>query len=183
MKVVSHITEVDDTVKDRKDMIKDRLKSNGGYCPCKIDKVEDNLCICKEFRDKASGTCHCGLYKKYTFEVPKYVAVDFDGTLCEHKFPGIGKPNKRLIEYVRILHSYGSKIILYTCREDGEKDFSGNSRDYLSEAVAWCKENDIPLDAVNENPWVPFGGRKIYADIYVDDRNVNHEDFYLGGVY
>jgi hypothetical protein len=39
--------------------------------------------------------------------------------------------------------------------------------------VEWCKEHGIPIDAVNENPFVPFGKRKLYADIYIDDRAVN----------
>lgn len=46
--------------------IRDKLKSNGGYCPCKIQRSVDNKCMCKEFRDmmenNKSGTCHCGLY-------------------------------------------------------------------------------------------------------------------------
>lgn len=44
--------------------IQKQLKENGGYCPCKLIKNEDNKCMCKEFRDMKSGTCHCGLYVK-----------------------------------------------------------------------------------------------------------------------
>ena len=45
--------------------IEEAIKNNGGYCPCKIDKNEDTLCICKEFRDSnKSGYCHCGRYYK-----------------------------------------------------------------------------------------------------------------------
>ena len=29
-----------------------------------IEKNEDTKCMCKEFREMASGTCHCGLYTK-----------------------------------------------------------------------------------------------------------------------
>ncbi len=28
-------------------------------------------------------------------------AIDFDGTLCESKFPGIGSPNIALIEHLK----------------------------------------------------------------------------------
>ena len=31
--------------------------------------------------------------------IPIY-AVDFDGTLCESKWPGIGAPNKKLIQHL-----------------------------------------------------------------------------------
>lgn len=37
---------------------------NQGYCPCKLEKTPDTLCMCKEFRDQPSGVCHCGLYIK-----------------------------------------------------------------------------------------------------------------------
>lgn len=162
------------------DKVSKAIKDNDGYCPCKLDHIDDNKCMCKEFREQSTnGTCHCGMYEKYFIPNYKYVAVDFDGTLCKHKFPDIGEPNYELIEYLKVLHSYGTKIILYTCREDDEVDIKGNIRNYLSEAISWCSNNNIPIDAVNENPWVSFGGRKIYADAYIDDRNVSIDSFKL----
>ena len=49
--------------------IREGLKRKDGYCPCKIARVEDNVCICKEFRDQIAdpnfeGYCHCKLYYK-----------------------------------------------------------------------------------------------------------------------
>jgi len=49
--------------------IKEGLEKTGGYCPCKLDRSEDNKCICKEFReqmadDNYEGYCHCMLYYK-----------------------------------------------------------------------------------------------------------------------
>ena len=49
--------------------IKEGLKAKGGYCPCKLEKTEDNKCICKEFRQQIAdpdfeGFCHCMLYYK-----------------------------------------------------------------------------------------------------------------------
>ena len=44
--------------------IRKALKDNNGYCPCKIVKNKDTICICKEFRDGPPGLCHCGLYIK-----------------------------------------------------------------------------------------------------------------------
>lgn len=44
--------------------MKKRIKENNGYCPCSLVKNEDTKCMCKEFRDMESGTCHCGLYTK-----------------------------------------------------------------------------------------------------------------------
>lgn len=45
------------------------LLERGGYCPCRLQKTDDNLCMCKEFRDQIAdpdfeGYCHCRLYHK-----------------------------------------------------------------------------------------------------------------------
>ena len=46
--------------------IRAKLKENGGYCPCRLQKTPETKCMCKEFRDmierRESGECHCGLY-------------------------------------------------------------------------------------------------------------------------
>lgn len=46
--------------------IKDKLKQNGGYCPCRISKTPETKCRCKEFREMIergeTGMCHCGLF-------------------------------------------------------------------------------------------------------------------------
>lgn len=44
--------------------IKKQLKENDGYCPCRIKKIPENKCMCEEFRNQASGECHCGLFIK-----------------------------------------------------------------------------------------------------------------------
>ena len=48
-----------------KDM-KQRIKDNDGYCPCRVERKNDNICMCKKFRDQVkrgqAGACHCGLY-------------------------------------------------------------------------------------------------------------------------
>lgn len=44
--------------------IRERLKENGGYCPCRLEKNADTKCICKEFLEQDEGMCHCGLYIK-----------------------------------------------------------------------------------------------------------------------
>jgi len=44
--------------------IREKIKENGDYCPCKIEKTDDTKCMCKEFREQEGGECHCGLYVK-----------------------------------------------------------------------------------------------------------------------
>lgn len=95
-------------------------------------------------------------------------AIDFDGTLCEDAWPDIGKPNYILIQILKALREKGDKFILWTCR----------TADRLDEAIAWCKEQGLEFDAVNEN--IPeiigqFGteSRKVFADVYIDDKVIN----------
>lgn len=45
-------------------MVREALKDNDFYCPCKLVHIPDNKCMCKEFRDQVEGECHCGLYIK-----------------------------------------------------------------------------------------------------------------------
>lgn len=49
--------------------VKEGLKRKDGYCPCRLEKIRENKCICKEFRDQINdpefeGYCHCQLYYK-----------------------------------------------------------------------------------------------------------------------
>lgn len=49
--------------------VKEGLERTGGYCPCRIERSEENKCMCKEFRDQIKddnfeGYCHCMLYYK-----------------------------------------------------------------------------------------------------------------------
>lgn len=50
--------------KELVETIRKKLKESGGYCPCRIQKIPDNKCMCKEFREQKIGECHCGLYVK-----------------------------------------------------------------------------------------------------------------------
>lgn len=45
--------------------IKQQLKEKDGYCPCRLERIPENKCMCKEFREQEIGVCHCGLYEKY----------------------------------------------------------------------------------------------------------------------
>lgn len=45
--------------------IRQKIKDNDGFCPCRLVKTEDTKCICKEFLEQTEpGECHCGLYHK-----------------------------------------------------------------------------------------------------------------------
>ncbi|WP_029035238.1 BT0820 family HAD-type phosphatase [Salinimicrobium terrae] len=96
------------------------------------------------------------------------IAVDFDGTLVENRYPKIGKPILFAFESLRKLQQEGHQIILWTYRS-GIK---------LDEAVEFCEKKGIKFYAVNKSyPEEEFDdkmmSRKILADIFIDDRNIN----------
>lgn len=96
----------------------------------------------------------------------KVIAVDFDGTIVEHKFPAIGKEMLFAFSTLKALQQKGHKLILWTFR-------AGST---LNDAVEFCKKNGIEFYAVNKNyPEEIYDdniSRKINADIFIDDRNV-----------
>lgn len=97
------------------------------------------------------------------------IAVDFDGTIVEHRYPSIGRIRPLAFETLSKLQAKGHRLILWSHRA-GKK---------LEEAVEFCLSNGIEFYAVNKNypeeVWNENDSRKILADIYIDDRN-------LGGV-
>jgi len=97
----------------------------------------------------------------------KIIAVDFDGTLCEHKWPDIGRENRTVINLLIRHQAEGGKVILWTCR----------SGQMLDAAVLWCLNRGLKFDAINDN--LPenieaYGNncRKVWADEYWDDKSV-----------
>lgn len=102
----------------------------------------------------------------------KAVAVDFDGTLAITDFPTILEPIPEAIEFVKQCNQAGVAVILWTCRTD----------EHLDDAMAWCYEQGIHINKANANlsdwqeayhkqfPDVNPDGRKVAADLYIDDK-------------
>ena len=93
------------------------------------------------------------------------LAVDFDGTLSLGTWPGVGPANEKLFRFLKKRKDEGDKLILWSCRVGKP----------LEDAVAWCRENDLEFDAVNDNlPEVieiyGTNSRKISCDYYIDDK-------------
>jgi hypothetical protein len=105
-----------------------------------------------------------------------FIALDFDGCVCENAFPEIGNLREEVLDKLRRRMVKCNKlgkipvVILWTCRADIPE------RNYLSEAIDFCMENNVPIQFVNENPLMDFGHpecvKKIYADEYWDDKAV-----------
>jgi len=102
------------------------------------------------------------------------IAVDFDGTIVEHRYPAIGKERPFATATLRQLMTDGHKLLLWSVRE-GET---------LQEAIDWCKERGVrfyaantfldeddgeSIDTMDKNPSF---SRKLKVDCFIDDRNV-----------
>lgn len=95
------------------------------------------------------------------------IAVDFDGTIVEHRYPAIGKERPFATVTLRRLADEGHRLILWSVREGA----------LLEEAVEWCRERGVKFYAVNRDFEEEDGtgrgySRKIKADLFIDDRNV-----------
>lgn len=96
------------------------------------------------------------------------IAVDFDGTIVEHKYPAIGRELPFAIETLRKLQSERHKLILWTVREGV----------LLEEALSFCRERGLEFYAVNrdypeeERDRNNHFSRKLKADVFIDDRNL-----------
>ena len=95
------------------------------------------------------------------------IAVDFDGTIVEHRYPKIGEEIPFATETLKILAQQRHKLILWTVRE-GE---------LLEEAIEWCRQRGVFFYSVNkdypeeEKSHNGFS-RKLKADLFIDDRNL-----------
>lgn len=95
------------------------------------------------------------------------IAVDFDGTIVEDRYPKIGPEVMFATDTLRMLMEDHHQLILWTVRE-GE---------LLKEAVDWCHERGVDFWAINndypeEKPSDKYFTRKIKADYFIDDRNI-----------
>lgn len=95
---------------------------------------------------------------------PRVYAFDFDGVIAEYdgwKGEEVqGTPRDAVVNAIRILKKQGCIIIIHSTRGD----------EILKQ---YCKEHDIPVDYINENPIIGGANQgKPMATAYIDDRAV-----------
>ena len=96
------------------------------------------------------------------------IAVDFDGTIVEHRYPEIGREIPFATDTLKMLIADRHKLILWSVREGK----------LLDEAIEWCRNRGVEFYAVNKDfpeeditKNVHFS-RKLKADLWIDDRNI-----------
>lgn len=96
------------------------------------------------------------------------ISLDFDGLICENRYPDVGNILPNAKEVIGYLHSRGHEIVINTCR-------NGH---YAENAKAYLTNQGIKFNHFNENsPKLikRYNGdtRKISSDCYFDDRNIS----------
>ena len=103
------------------------------------------------------------------------INIDFDGTVTTHDFPRVGK-DIGAQKVLKKLVEKGHQLILFTMRDDTPDSMDeyyqikpGNR--YLTDAINWFKDNNIPLYGIQSNPtqlqWTT--SPKSYAELLIDD--------------
>ncbi len=96
------------------------------------------------------------------------IAVDFDGTIVEHRYPEIGKELPFATQTLKMLIEDRHKLILWSVREGK----------LLDDAVEWCRKRGVEFYAINKDfPEEDLTknqsfSRKLKADVWIDDRNI-----------
>ncbi len=96
------------------------------------------------------------------------IAVDFDGTIVENRYPEIGREMPFAVQTLKMLQREGHLLILWTVR-------NGKT---LEDAIEWCEKRGLEFYSVNKNfdeeDHDPNGHHsvKLKADMFIDDRNV-----------
>jgi hypothetical protein len=95
------------------------------------------------------------------------IAVDFDGTIVEHRYPEIGREIPFATDTLKMLIQKGHRLILWSVREGK----------LLDEAIEWCRQRGVEFYAANkdypeEKLEHDHYSRKLKVDLFIDDRNI-----------
>ena len=96
------------------------------------------------------------------------IAVDFDGTIVEHRYPHIGKELPFAIASLKRIQAEGHRLILWTAREG----------DLLQEAIDFSAKRGLEFFAINSNypgeevDAAAIHARKLHAALFIAARAV-----------
>lgn len=109
------------------------------------------------------------------------VCVDFDGTICEHRYPDVGQLMPGVREALLRFRDLGFRIIISSCRTChwNYEVFGGNPEDSVMmrqpvrDMCDFLLQHDIPFDEID------FGDKgKVMADFYIDDKAVRFTNWH-----
>lgn len=98
----------------------------------------------------------------------KTIAVDFDGTISDSKYPDMGTPKPGVAKALKKLQEK-YLIVIYSCRTS--KSWGDTSRANQKQIEKFLKKHKIPFDYVDDG-----SEGKVFAEYYIDDRAVRFND-------
>lgn len=101
--------------------------------------------------------CYERLKSEYKEHGKLIFCVDFDDTLYDYH--GTGKSFAQLIDLLHRWEDYSEVIIL-----------TGNGEEEYPKIKKYLEENHIKYKGINCQSSVPVTGRKVYGNVYIDDR-------------
>jgi len=106
-------------------------------------------------------------------ECSKIVLVDFDGTLCEFRYPDLGPPIQGARQFMKALIARGLQPVVWSSRMSGDVNTDEERRKSALMIRGWLIENGIPFHDVDDGTQ---GKRHCLA--YVDDRGAQFTGSY-----
>ncbi len=103
------------------------------------------------------------------------IAIDFDGTICEHRWPEVGNPTLGVREALMEFKKMGFRIIIHSVRtasywaEDAKVDPRLDPARQVEVIRQFMEEHDLPYDEI-------CMADKPIAFAYIDDRAHRYEN-------
>jgi len=108
--------------------------------------------------------------KKIYPNYKKTICVDFDGTICEWKYPAEGKPLPGVKSAMKIFRELGFRIIISSCRTN--KKINPNIYKEQKNIIEnYLIKNNIIFDEIDDGE-----NGKVIADFYIDDKAVEFSE-------
>ena len=103
---------------------------------------------------------------------PFCVAIDFDGTIVEDKYPNMGFLKENVVSAINLLKELGCHIIITSCRTNSLIHSSITERKIQKQLMEnFLRQNNILFDEVDDGTY-----GKVVANVYIDDRAVRFEN-------
>ncbi len=93
------------------------------------------------------------------------IVVDFDGVICEHRFPDVGEPSEGVQEALNTLEKAGYSIVIHSCRTS-YKFKNLLVGDQCERIMDYMKYYKLPFDHI-------WGPDKPIGVAYIDDKGIN----------
>ncbi len=103
------------------------------------------------------------------------IVIDFDGTICEHRWPEVGEPTLGVREALQAFKKMGLRIVIHSVRtasywrEHAETDPRLDPEQQVQLIENFMREHDLPFDEI-------CMADKPLAVAYIDDRAYRYED-------